>query len=55
MEVKTDYLKIGKAERARTLKIARELGYSKEVIEAIKNAKTTIELDNIMYDARRNK
>ena len=49
------YLEIGPAEREHAILVARQLFYPKETIEAIQNAKTTIELDRIMRDARRKK
>lgn len=35
------------------VKIARDLGYTKDVIERIKESKTVNEVDNLMVDARK--
>jgi DNA-binding transcriptional MerR regulator len=42
-----------KMERKEHIKAAKELGYSKEAIEKLKVAKSSIEMDNILANERR--
>jgi len=40
-------------EREDIIRVAKDLNYNKNTIEKLRNAKTIIEMENIMIDARR--
>ena len=44
-----------KTERKQIIQIAKDLGYSKDTLNKLENAKTEIEMDNIMISERRRK
>ena len=55
IETYPDKIETIKEQKRRCKRAAKELGYGDAVVEAISNAKSRLEIDMIMRDARRNK